>query len=277
MPTVVPVISRLKLGRILRTLREQAGLTLEQVEADMDLSRSGLSRVEKGQQSIHPMIVRAMLESYQAPMEDWEEILELARESRKKSDWQVFGASVNAYVSMEAEATCVRNFEPMMVPGLLQTKEYAEQVFSLDKPQSQMRNLAIRLKRRERLTGFEPLDFHAIVDEAVFQRRVGGPVVMREQAEFLIESMKLPSVTLQVIPDSVALHHGLRGAYSVLSFPPDTIPDVGYVDHAGGSLQLTNTAEVNRLIHRFQELAGLALSPDESVKLISRYTGRLTA
>jgi transcriptional regulator with XRE-family HTH domain len=268
--TVVPVISRLKLGRVLRELRNLAGLTLEQCEADLDLSSSTLGRVENGQQNIHPMIVRAMLELYHAPHDEWDEILELAREARKRTDWQMLGVAAQAYVVMESEAVAVRSFQPCFVPGLLQTEDYAREVFTLDSSATRRRNLAIRLKRRERLSGPNPLAYQAIVDEAALRRPVGEPGVRRDQLLHLVEQAALPTVTLRVLPLNVGVHVGMRGAFNILRFPPDTITDVGFVDHAIGSLQMIKTDEVNALSHQFRKIEELALPQAESLALLTR-------
>lgn len=270
MTTVVPVISRLKLGRVLRELRNLAGLTLEQCEADLDLSSSTLGRVENGQQNIHPMIVRAMLELYHAPMGEWEEILELAREARKRTDWQMLGVAAQAYVVMESEAVGVRNFEPAFVPGLLQTEDYAREVFGLDSSGTRRRNLAIRLKRRERLTGANPLALQAIVDESALRRPIGEPSVRREQLDYLVEQAQLPNVAIRVLPISLGASLGMRGAFSVLRFPPDSITDIGYVEHAAGSLQIIKPEQVSGLSHQFHKIEVTALPEAESLSLITR-------
>jgi transcriptional regulator with XRE-family HTH domain len=268
--TVVPVISRLKLGRVLRELRNLAGLTLEQCEADLDLSSGTLGRVENGQQNIHPMIVRAMLELYHAPMAEWDEILELAREARKRTDWQMLGVAAQAYVVMESEAVAVQNFESAFVPGLLQTEDYAREVFGLDSSGMRRRNLAIRLKRRERLTGPHPLVFHAIVDETALRRPIGEQGVRRGQLDYLIEQAQLSNVTLQVLPLSLGANLGMRGAFSLLRFPPDSITDIGYVEHAAGSLQIIKPDQVSALAHQFRTITETALPQAESLALIAR-------
>ncbi len=250
MTTVVPVISRLKLGRILREWRTLAGLTLEQCEADLDLSTSTLGRVENGQQNIHPMIVKAMLELYHTPEAEWDDILELAKEAKRRTEWQNLGVAAHAYVVLESEAVAVRNFEPSFVPGLLQTDDYAREVFDLDSAVLRRRNLTIRLKRRERLSGLNALDFDAIVDETALHRPIGDRTTRREQLAHLIEVAKQPNVSVRVLPMNVGANLGMRGAFSVLAFPTDTIDDIGYVEHAAGSSQIIKPDGVRALAHR---------------------------
>ncbi|HEY3749862.1 MAG TPA: helix-turn-helix transcriptional regulator [Pseudonocardiaceae bacterium] len=275
MTTVVPAISRLKLGRILREWRNLAGLTLEQCEADLDMSTSALGRVENGQQNIHPMIVRAMLELYHTPEQEWDDILELAKEAKRRTEWQNLGVAAHAYVVLESEAVAVRSFQPAFIPGMLQTVDYAREVFDLDSSALRRRNLAIRLKRRERLDGPSPLAYDAIVDETALRRPLGDRVVRREQLAHLIEVAALPNVTLRVLPISVGANVGMRGAFNLLRFPPDTIDDIGYVDHAAGSSQITKPDRVKALANQFRQIEEIVLPQDESLALIGRIAGQL--
>lgn len=198
---VVPALNRLKLGRMLCQFRERSGLTQELAAADLDMSDSSLSRNEKGQIAPHPLAVRAMLELYYVPRDGWDDVLELAREAKRGAWWQVLGISAQAYVALESEAIAIRNFELAFIPGLLQTEEYACEVFTLDDA-----------RRRSR---------------------------------------------------------GMRSAFNVLSFPPDTIDDVGYVDHAAGSLQISKVGPVQALCQQFHTLSKPALSENDSLKLIT--------
>jgi transcriptional regulator with XRE-family HTH domain len=276
MTTVVPAISRLKLGRILREWRNLAGLTLEQCEADLDMSTSALGRVENGQQNIHPMIVRAMLELYHTPEQEWDDILELAKEAKRRTEWQNLGVAAHAYVVLESEAVAVRNFEAAFIPGLLQTTDYAREVFDLDSAALRRRNLAIRLKRRERLAGPNAIELDAIVDETALRRPLGDRAVRREQLAHLIEVAALPNVTLRVLPISVGANVGMRGAFSVLRFPPDTIDDIGYVEHAAGSSQITKPDRVKALANQFRQIEEIVLPQPDSLALIARIAGQLT-
>lgn len=266
---VVPALNRLKLGRMLCEFREHGGLTQDQAAADLDISDSTLSRIEKGQTAPHPLAVRAMLELYYVSRDDWDDILELAREAKRGAWWQVLGISAQAYVALESEAVAVRNFEPAFIPGLLQTEEYACEVFKLDDPRRRSRSLAIRMNRQERLRAAEPLRLHAVIDENALVRPIGTERVRRDQLLHLVDLAELLKVTVQVLPQRLGVNVGMRGAFAVLSFPPDTIEDVGYVDHAAGSLQITKRDPVQALIQQFQTLSKLALSENDSVKLIT--------
>lgn len=141
----------------------------------------------------------------------------------------------------------------------MQTVDYAREVFALDSPALGRRNLAIRLKRRERLEGPDPLTYDTIVDETALRRPLGHGALRREQLAHLIEVADLPNVTLRVLPISVGANLGMRGAFHLLTFPPDTIDDIGYVDHAAGSSQITKPDGIKALAHRFRLIEEIAL------------------
>ncbi|HWE91906.1 MAG TPA: helix-turn-helix transcriptional regulator, partial [Pseudonocardiaceae bacterium] len=231
---VVPALNRLKLGRMLCQFRERSGLTQELAAADLDMSDSSLSRNEKGQIAPHPLAVRAMLELYYVPRDGWDDVLELAREAKRGAWWQVLGISAQAYVALESEAIAIRNFELAFIPGLLQTEEYACEVFTLDDARRRSRSLAIRMNRQERLHADEPLRLHTIIDETALIRPIGTERVHYDQLRHVAAMAELLKITVQVLPQPIGVSVGMRGAFNVLSFPPDTIDDVGYVDHAAG-------------------------------------------
>ncbi|MCU1682126.1 MAG: putative DNA-binding protein [Amycolatopsis sp.] len=265
----VPAIRRLQLGRELRDWRERAGLTLDQAGGDLDMSKSTLSRLEKGQGVIHPLVARAMAELYHVPEDDLVHLVEISREARKPNQDRIEGVSSDSYVSLESEAVSVHNFELVCIPGLLQTEDYARAIFTLDSTRERNRNLSIRLSRRKRLFGDNPLRLHVIIDEPALRRPVLDSAGAREQLDYLLMAAEFPNVTLRILPASRAVHPALRGAFSVLSFPQDTIGDLGYADYAGGSLQMVKPGKVSELSRLFRNLAKLALDESNSKELLA--------
>jgi transcriptional regulator with XRE-family HTH domain len=265
----IPAIRRLQLGRMLRELRERAGLTQGQAAADLELSCSSLSRIESGKHATHPLIVRVMLELYRVPVDDWQSPLQLAREATQRKWWHIEGVTATSYVALESEAVRVRNFELAYIPGLLQTDGYARVLFALDTPRLRAKHLGIRMKRRERITGPDPLPLHAIIHRWALAPGVVDAAVLREQAQHLVEMAALPNVTIQVLPSDVGPHAGLRGGFCVLSFPPNTIADLGYHEHPTGQLQISKPDQVAQLTGCFRELSTIALSEDESAALLA--------
>jgi len=266
----IPAIRRLQLGRTLRDLRKAAGLTVDQVGPDLDMSASTLNRLENGRGRVHPLVIKGVLDLFEAPFRQVEEVMALAREAYRDNWWVLQGVKANSYPALESEAAGVHNFELAVVPGILQTEHYAAALFTLDNARDRDRNLAIRMNRVARLTAENPLTVHAVIDESALHRPIGGPKVQKAQLGHLVALSDLPSITVQVLHTSAGTNLGLRGGFSVLSFPPSTIDDLGYLDHAAGNLQLAKTADVKELRLRFDSIASVAMTEGDSVALLSR-------
>jgi len=265
----------MQLGRILRELREQAGLSLEVAAPALDWSSSKLSRIENGHQGVDVHGVRSMLDFYDVGGERWTELIELTRSVATKGWWRAYGLDDTGYVPLEAEATLVRDASSAFVPGLLQTGDYAKVVFTAvlrHRDEIELDNLtAVRRVRQERLTSAEdPLELIAVVDEAVLRRPVGGRAVMRAQLAHLVEAAALDRVTLQVLPLRLGAHPGLSAPFTLLTFGGIDLGDMVYVEHPVGAVHLSKPDEVAVATLTFDRLRSLALDPDESVALIRR-------
>ncbi|MCS7479735.1 helix-turn-helix domain-containing protein [Umezawaea endophytica] len=267
----IPAIRRLQLGRTLRNLRKAAGLTVDQVGPDLDMSASTLNRMENGRGRVHPLVVRGALDLFETPFDQVEEVMALAREAYRNTWWMLQGIKANSYPALESEAASVRNFELALIPGIFQIEDYATALFTLDTERDRNRNLVIRMNRMARLTDERPLIVHAVIDETALHRSIGGPAVQKAQLRHLIALSELPNVTIQVLPCTVGSNRGLRGAFSVLAFPPNTIDELGYLDHAAGNLQLASAPKVKELRLRFDSIASLALNEGDSVALLTRF------
>jgi len=265
----------MQLGRILRELREQAGLSLEVAAPALDWSSSKLSRIENGHQGVDVHGVRSMLDVYDVGGERWTELIELARSVAAKGWWRAYGLDDKGYVPLEAEATLVRDASSAFVPGLLQTEAYARAVFAValhPRTEAEVDNLtAVRRVRQERLTSAEdPLELIAVVDEAVLRRPVGGRAVIRAQLAHLVEAAALDRMTLQVLPLRLGAHPGLSAPFTLLTFGGIGVGDMVYVEHAIGAVYLSKEDEVAVATLKVDRLRSLALDPNDSVALIRR-------
>jgi transcriptional regulator with XRE-family HTH domain len=266
-------VRRLHLGRILRELREEAGLSLEVAAPALDWSSSKLSRIENGRQGVDVHGVRTMMDIYGVVGPQWDELLDLTRSLSEKGWWRVFGLDDKGYVPLEAEATLVREATTAYVPGLLQIEAYARAVFAIhQRTDAELDNLtAVRRIRQERLTSLEdPLELVAVVDEVVLRRPVGGAAVMRVQLAHLVEAADLDRVTLQVLPMSLGAHPGLSAPFTLLTFGGIDFGDMVYVEHPVGAVHISKEDEVAVARLKFDRLRSLALDPDDSVELIER-------
>ena len=273
------VVRRRMLGRRLRELREEAGLTLEAAAPALDWSTSTLSRIETGHQAPHVHGVRSMLDLYGVGGPVWDELVTLTREVRQKGWWRAYGLGDTSFVGFEAEATLVQDFTLDYVPGLLQAADYARALFTsslLRRTEAELANgVTVRMIRQERLTSADnPLELVAVIDESVLHREIGGRDVLDAQLAHLAEAARLDAVTLQVLPASATRRAAMGSGLTVLSFGDLGHPDMAYVEHALGALHLEKEADVARARLAFDRLRSDALSPDDSLALIRRVAER---
>ena len=273
-------VRRRMLGRRLRELREGAGMTMDAAAPALDWSMSKLSRIETAQQHVDVHGVKSMLDLYDAGGEVWTELTTMAREARRRGWWRAYGIGDNSYIGYETEAAQVQIFTLAYAPGLLQVAEYSQALFTAS-PVSRTatdveREVAVRMIRQQRLTAAEDeLHLVAIVAEAVLHNPVGGPAVLRAQLDHLLVAAELDTVSLQVLPTSVGAHGSLSSGFSVLSFGELGEPDMAYVEHTFGALQLEKAPDVAQARLVFDQLRSLALAPDASRELIARVADQM--
>lgn len=268
-----------QLGRELRRLREDAGLTLDEAAPQLDWSTSKLSRIETGQQSVDVHGVRSMLDLYDVGGDRWTEIIDLTREARHKGWWHAYGIRDQGYLALETEAAAVREYQLGYVPGLLQTEDYMRTLFSNSRrgltEKEIDRDVQVRRLRQRRLVQDPPLELIAVVDESALRRPIGGVDVMRAQLRRLVTRASLPSVCLQVLPTSLGAHSGLDGSFILLGFGESGEPDVAYIEHAASALHVQKETEVSACTLVFDRLRSEALSPQDSVILVERLAAEL--
>lgn len=270
-----------RLAAELRRLRERAGLNGEEVSRRLGWSGSKLSRIELHRIGVKQADLRKLLELYGLDEGHRDELLALARESKQKGLPQKAAArfpQVATYVYAEAEAESVWNWEPQIVPGLLQTHDYARAVI---RPWNKMfpgppgeidRRIEARMLRQQRLTGNPPLAFSVVIDESVLHRRFGDQTVMREQMERMVEAAELPNVEIRVHPLASDTPPLTAGAFSYMQFPQvHDVPmnDIVSVEHLEGSYYLEEEEHTFRYRVAFEYLVRQSLSPEESQALIT--------
>lgn len=275
-----PPFRRRRQGKELRELRESARMSPAEVCAALEFSAARLSRLENGQTAPDVVVVKSLLDVYGIPASDWEPYLELARDAKRKGWWQAHGLPAMGYVALEAAADSVCDFALAHVPGLLQTQEYARVVLGeslVRRSTTEFENqVAVRGIRQDRLTDErDPLTLDAVLDEGVLTRPVGGSDVMRAQLDHLVMLAELDTVTLRVLPSEHGAHIGMNSAFTVLGFPEHDEPDIAYVAHVAGSLQLEKLEQVGACKLAFDRLRSQALPADESVALVERLVERM--
>lgn len=276
-----PTLRRRRLGVELKRCREAAGLTQQEVSRHFEWHSAKVTRIETARVAVTPRDVRDLLTLYRVEEEEYREALvDLARSSRQRSWWTDYRDIMRPgnFVGLEAAATSMRSWEPIILPGLLQTEAYMRALISTgrsnDPPPRIDRRISLRLTRQTRLTGERPLELAAIVDEATVRRMVGGADVMKAQLEHLIEIAKLSNVSLQIMPFDAGEHPFLGGAATLLEFRDTTLSDVVYLEGLAGDYYEEQPPEVARYRQEFERLSTRALDHRTTIKMIE---GLLTA
>jgi transcriptional regulator with XRE-family HTH domain len=269
-----PTVGRRRLGIDLRRLREQAGVTIESVADQLECSSSKISRIETGHIGASPRDVRDMLAIYGIEGDLAGELLQIARDARQKGWWHMYGTALTgAYVGLEAAASRIRGYEAQLVPGLLQTQDYATAVFRAARPDITIellqRRLDVRRIRQSLLTQDDSLDLWVILDEAVFHRLVGSKEVMSAQLVRLMEAAQAPNITVQVLPFEVGAHAGMEGTFTILEYDAEADPNVVFAENATGGLFLEKDNDLDRYQKIFSYLRETALPPDRSAEVIA--------
>lgn len=275
-----PTLRRRQLGMELRRLRETAHVTIDHVAERLECSGSKISRIETGQTGVTPRDVRDMLDIYGVDPEYADQLLKIAREARQKGWWQLYGdVLTSAYVGLEAAADHIRSYEALVVPGLLQTEEYAQAMIHAARPDIGAtdvdKRVRVRMGRQSLLTQDDPIDLWVVLDEAVLRRPVGGRAVMRRQLEHLSLAASWPNVTLQVLPFSAGSHAGMDGAFTMLLYDESAGQNFVFASNAAGGLFLEKDDELQRYGFIFDYLRANALRPDESVSMFVKLTKEL--
>lgn len=272
-----PTVRRRRLGALLREARKEAGLSKEEVAAQLDFSLSAVTRWETGTNGIRVRDLRVLMDVLNIEDEPLREHMQLlAREGRKRGWWSkhasVLRPSFSTYVGLEADAHEVDIFSCLVVPGLLQTSDYARAVIRAGEPplgeDAVERRLNVRLQRQERVNRAQnPLLVHAILDEGSIRRLIGGAETWLGQMKHLQVLAQRYSITIQVVPFEAGAHASVLSNFSLLHFDGGDL--VGYTELPDGDL-FAEGPDALRYFGMFNDLRAQALSPAESLKMIER-------
>ncbi len=278
-----PTVRRMLLGSELRKYREAKGISRSDAGHEIRGSESKISRMELGRVGFKQRDVEDLLKFYS--VEDQElvdTLVQLAKDTNKPGWWQQYGEALpdwfQAYVGLEEAATRIRLYEAQLVPGLLQTEEYARAVIaggsSGSDPNVEDR-VAVRLRRQRRLEEHTGVKLWAILDETVLRRPVGGPGIMRRQLQRLIELCDHPNITLQVIPFSIGAHAAEAGSFTILRYPDFDLSDIVYLEQLTGSLCLDKRTEVDTYTMAMERLSVVAEPPVETRGILKSMIGEI--
>ncbi|MGR3937869.1 helix-turn-helix domain-containing protein [Streptomyces sp. BRA346] len=286
----VPTVRRRRLGSTLRRLRTEAGMTLDAAAEALNATANGspgarhwtapkLSRIENANATIRTTEVEVLLRAYEVTDREIRIALEgLAKDAGKRGWWQTYRGVVAPayadYISLESDADSVRDYAPLVIPGLLQTSEYARETIAANaraRSAAEVSALAeVRLARQAVLTRADtPLRLWAVIHETALRRRFADrPAIMAEQLRRLLDVAEWPTVTLQVMPIDAAPNPGDAGAFTLVGFP-GPMPDVVSQENLRGPTYVEGVDDVNVFVDAFGRIADSALSPDATKGLIA--------
>ncbi|MER5645523.1 helix-turn-helix transcriptional regulator [Streptosporangium sp. NPDC002524] len=275
--TYSPTVRRRRLSAALRRAREEANLTADAAAKLLRWPASKVTRIERNEWR-RPTVsdVTDLLDIY--GVTDGAVRLAmttLARQARERGWWEgemkaELGGSL---VEFETEASRIRTFQALLVPGLLQTADYARAVFRggmvLDETMVE-RRVQARLARQRILERDQPPVFWAVIDEAALAKHVGGPATMREQLRHLIEMAARPNIGIQVLPNVVGAHAAMTGSFVILAYATPDDSELVYIETgASGDLYIESPEEIERYTLKYDHVRASALSADASVSYLA--------
>jgi hypothetical protein len=246
-------------------------------------SESKLSRIETAHTGISEPDLDRLLTLYGVAVEDRGRLRDLARRGRARAWWTPYRSSVpdpyDEYLALEAEAVRIFEWEAQVVPGLLQTDEYARAVIEtgadIDDSAIIQRRLALRMGRQNTMSRVPPPTLRIVVDEGVLLRQIGGPAVQRRQLTRLYEASSRPGIELLILPFEAGAHAGLIESFMVLEFAPGTRSPVVHIEGLTGGLFRVKPEEIDVYRDAFDDLQERALSPEESRTAIAQSRDRI--
>ncbi|SDY22100.1 Helix-turn-helix domain-containing protein [Saccharopolyspora shandongensis] len=261
------------LGAEIRKLRKEAGLRLEELAEQCDWSRATLGRIEVGAKVPSETEIAIILGTLGIKGQKRTRILELAEDAHKPHWWEVGNPGLPqqlvALLEFERSATGITDVSIGFIPGLLQIADYTRAIMVAGglKDSDVESRVALRLGRQSVLTGKSPVEFHALIDESVLHRPVGGSDVMGEQLRHIMRMALRPHITVQVIPYDLGAHVGLNGNQLLMKFQRQRT--IVYLEHRRAGTFLDDPADTSPFVESVASLAKAALSPHESADLIA--------
>jgi transcriptional regulator with XRE-family HTH domain len=272
-----PTVLRMILGRQLKALREKSGLSYPEAAEAVLSSEWTVRRYESAEGGLKPLTLKSLLIAY-GVTDDGEikAFLSLARDASKPGWWHRYDDVLPSWfkiaVGLEESASLIRSYEPQVIPGLLQTEDYARAItrasFPSESPGDSERRVALRLARQDLLRRPAPPQYWVILEETVLRRPIGGDDVMRGQLRHLIKAAGQPDITIQVLPFSAGWHPAMYGMFWIYRFPDSTIPDVVYSEALTSASYVNQPEETAKYTEALDRMAAQAATPDQTLTIL---------
>ncbi|MGV9680711.1 helix-turn-helix domain-containing protein [Nocardia sp. NPDC003482] len=276
-----PTALRIAVGGQLRKLREERGITREAAGDYIRGSHAKISRLELGRTGFKERDIRDLLTLYGVvDPEQREMFLDLVRKANQPGWWHRYSDLLppwfETYLGLEHAAKAIRSFEGQLVPGLLQTDDYARAVVALGHENSETaRRVELRRKRQEILERQGGPTLWAVIDEAVLHRPIGGADVLREQVLHLQDMAIRPNITIQVLPYAAGGHAAAGSSFTMLRFAEPELPDIVYIEQLTSALYLDRQQDLELYRQVMDRLSVQAESPDRSRKILEEVAATL--
>ncbi len=262
------------LGARLSRYRAECGLSGTQLARELGVGQSQLSRMETGKAKVTPVALARLVEVLDIPEADAGRLDELRRRSAEPGWWQDYGdilsEPVEMLIELEVEASWIRSYEGHVIPGLLQTRDYAERIITASSTHMRVadidRYLELRMRRQKRLA--EGMRFTAVLSEAAIRQQVGGPDMLREQLRHINRAIREFDVTVQVVPFAADAHAALGDSFVIIQWPDEHDPEAVYVDGQTSWTVHERSGVIRQYVHAFASVQAQALPPRESLDLI---------
>ncbi|WP_424184046.1 helix-turn-helix domain-containing protein [Actinokineospora sp. G85] len=276
-----PSALRFLIGHDLRVTRERAGLKQTEAAKVLGSSQARINYLESGKTQQKPDDVATLLRTYGADVEHVDRMTSLAARADQSTWWASFGDVLpnwfKTFVGLEGIANSEFTYKSQIVPGQLQTADYAAALLvgNLRVPPMEAPQVVRARMARQRLADdTDPFRFRTVIEEYVLDRIVGSPEVMRAQLEHLLAQMRRDNVELHVMPVSVAVHDGLDGDFLLLDF--DEAQSIGYIEYPTGAIYVQDQEQVGAYALSADRLCAAALSVSDSADAIAARIESLT-
>lgn len=270
-----PSVRSRQVSALLRTLREDLGLSGAEVAKSLGMSPSKISRIETGSRGLRVDDVAALLGHYRVPEQRRAQILDQVRKAEERGWWESQGLGLpqlwQALINFESRATRIQNFEALVVPGLLQTDEYTGAVISsINKTLSrtELTNLVASRRARQAVLSRRELQFLAVIDEGALRRPVAESGVMRRQLRHLVDASERPNITIRVVPLQVGQYAGLRGPFAIMEFADE--PSLAFFENQHIGMFLDEKADIADYRVALGNILNDALEPADSAQLMTK-------
>jgi transcriptional regulator with XRE-family HTH domain len=283
-----PLVRRRQLGLALRGYRVQAGLSVTQAAQRLMVAPSQISRIETGQRRATLRDVRDLCVIYAVPPDAHGLLMDLAEKSRQQAWWQKsnLDPAFEVLVGMEGAARSISEYEPLLIPGLLQTPDYIRAIvdtfYGDGEEANKQRVVDARMKRQQAFEKERHPELSIVLDEAAIRRTVGGRTVMQKQLMHMADQIERYSAELRIIPFSAGMHIGTLNGFVILEFdnptpglPAAEVPAVVYEETLSGNEYYDQAASVERHRRAFAALRAASHAPGESLAFLRGVTASL--